>query len=81
MGLVAQIGEFPDGNEENRKWNVDVEKHPAMIDRKTILRILNRQSMNSLDARDFRPWQMANSPSCQLVHLRRSTGDFGTEFR
>jgi hypothetical protein len=27
---VAQIGKVPDGSEENRKWNVDMEKHPAM---------------------------------------------------
>ena len=32
IGLVAQIGKSPDGNQEHRKWNVDVEKHPAMID-------------------------------------------------
>jgi hypothetical protein len=30
MGLVTQIGKFPDGNDENRKWNEDMEKHPAM---------------------------------------------------
>jgi hypothetical protein len=31
MGLVAQIGKFPNGNEENKKWNLDMGKHPAMI--------------------------------------------------
>lgn len=31
MGLVAQIGKFPDGDAESRQGNVDVEKHPAMI--------------------------------------------------
>ena len=30
MGLVAQIGKFPNGNEENKKWNLDMGKHPAM---------------------------------------------------
>jgi len=44
MGLVAQIGEFPDGNEENRKWNVDVEKHPAMTEaRQTALAAQNKE--------------------------------------
>src|SRR5438270_274961 len=30
MGLVAQIGKVSDGNDENRRWNVDLEKHSTM---------------------------------------------------